>query len=402
MQRCFYAALAALTLYLFGCDAGAPDQPTDPAALAAPQLDFSADSAAVAAESATAPNARKAGRQRFFGPRDYDVSRRSWKMVGYGRVSQFPATLRYEVESVRQRTYDTDLFVGAFRRDGSLIRWVGSDESGSSDRVRFDRDDFRGRDDYYIAAFARNSAYFTAETRVSWYHEQGGSGDPPASDGPFAFPLRYRGWTPYTAEISAVLDHSMPTGGNCADGRVVAYTGETGDRNRYSGWSFPASGTGCSGQLYGYSKSGGGSFRVNGNYTGGSDGSSYLFYDGHTGYDYPVPDGTPVYPIAPGTAYVYQDVIPGDSHAERNVEIVHDNGYKSYYLHMESRTIEDGDRINTSDLNTPIGGTGLGHLHLTIKKGRDRVDPYGWTGPSGEDPLDVNGEDNVCLWQRCE
>ncbi|MEA2465655.1 MAG: hypothetical protein QOJ98_3402 [Acidobacteriota bacterium] len=208
------------------------------------------------------------------------------------------------------------------------------------------------------------------------------------SSGFLQFPLRYNSWTPYTAVISAVVDHSMPTGGNCADNKVVTYTNEVGlaQYGVSPYWSTVNPG-GCGTRLYAFKNASGTPFNVNGQLK--PDSQPYIFYDGHTGYDYPVPDGTAVYPAASGTAYLYPD----------GIQINHPNGYSTYYLHLSARYITDGQSVTP---NTTIGATGQAHLHFTVKKGSERADPYGWKGPAGQDPLKVGGQDNVCLWLTCQ
>lgn len=204
------------------------------------------------------------------------------------------------------------------------------------------------------------------------------------------FPL-HNGQTPYTATINAIVDHSLSSGPNCPDYIVVAYTGERGD-DQYglSAFSTPNY---CSSPdpLQGYANSSGTAFSLHGQYnqTSGNEYGRYLFYDGHTGYDYPATNGTAVYPVAAGTAYIYSGL---------DVKVVHPNGYTTYYLHLSSENIYDGQPVTTSTL---IGGVGQGHLHLTVMKDTQRADPYGWEGPVGQDPLKVDGADNVCLWNAC-
>jgi murein DD-endopeptidase MepM/ murein hydrolase activator NlpD len=219
--------------------------------------------------------------------------------------------------------------------------------------------------------------------RGTLYGERLGS----SSNGFLSFPLRE--YTPYTAPIGAVLDHSMPQG-NCADGRIVAYTGEEGRRQwGESSWS---TNNGC-GTLRGYRNRNGTSFSIGGQYVDTGDGTRHLFYDGHTGYDYPRPNGTRVEAAAAGTAYHY------NYGGEENVYIDHGNGYETYYVHLSERTIEHGEQVNAGE---KVGEVGAGHLHFTVKKGGQRVDPYGWKGASGTDPLPVDGGDNVCLWTECQ
>jgi murein DD-endopeptidase MepM/ murein hydrolase activator NlpD len=210
------------------------------------------------------------------------------------------------------------------------------------------------------------------------------------------FPL-HNGENHYTAKINAVLDHWMTNGGNCPDYKIVSYTNEVAEDQYGLSEDFSTPNR-CGGvdPLTGYKQFSQAQFSINGQYNldpVDNESGYYLFYDGHTGYDYPATNGTPVYPVAAGTAYIYT----GDG-SNNDVMVVHSNGYTSYYLHLSSRNISDGQPVTTA---TNLGGVGRGHLHLTIKKGSQRVDPYGWKGPAGQDPLKVDGGDNVCLWKTC-
>ncbi|MGH8008900.1 MAG: M23 family metallopeptidase, partial [Candidatus Binatia bacterium] len=182
---------------------------------------------------------------------------------------------------------------------------------------------------------------------------------------------------------------------NCPDRFVVAYTGEEG-RSTYgfSAWKTPSQ---CDAKkrLYGHPDDYTGwrtPFSVGGQYVEAqwNEFGLFLFYDGHTGYDYPTPNGTAVHAAAGGIAYHY---------GSRGVRIDHPNGYSTYYLHLSSRRVTNGQPVNKYDI---IGTTGDGHLHLTVMKGSQRVDPYGWKGQPNQDPLRVDGGDNRCLWDVCE
>ncbi len=218
-------------------------------------------------------------------------------------------------------------------------------------------------------------------------------------DGFLEFPLQ--NYTPYTVPISAVMDHFVSTGFNCPDDVVTAYTNEQG-RAEYeqSIWSTDNY-CGASKDLYGFSNGPRGSwakFSVSGQYTGGNgpdgaESSYFLFYDGHSGYDYPAAQGTSVYSAAGGNV-----IYVGGSNNE--VVIDHLNGYATYYLHLNpiyvsvNMPIEQGVEIGKVDNN--------GHLHFTVKKNGQQVNPYGWKGTSGQDPLQIEGHDNVCLWKMCQ
>ena len=204
------------------------------------------------------------------------------------------------------------------------------------------------------------------------------------------FPLA--GYTPYTASISAVVDHSAPTF-NCADNIVVAYTGERGELQYGASTDKVGPSNACPDDLlYGFKNSSRTEFSINGQYSakdGGLPNNLLLFYDGHTGYDYPANNGTLVYAAADGGAEPYGD----------GIKIVHPSGYDTYYLHLSESLIGTGQTVLKGAL---IGKVGLKHLHFTVKKGTQRVDPYGWKGEWGTDPLQIDGKDNVCLWENCK
>ena len=211
----------------------------------------------------------------------------------------------------------------------------------------------------------------------------------------FAFPLA--GYTPYTARISSVFDHSV----NVKD-LVVAYTGETGDYLEYGD-------TGCINQESGQP------FSINGNYVGASScgGETYLSYDGHPAFDYPVNIGTKVYAAASGVITKIEcPAFPGSCTNYGLISIKHDSGYITWYAHLskQSGSLVVGSYVNKGDLIGYSGDTSpdnIGpHLHFEVRKESGSssfpVDPYGWLGEAGADPLQVDGKDNVCLWENCQ
>ncbi len=210
-----------------------------------------------------------------------------------------------------------------------------------------------------------------------------------------AFPLA--GYTPYTVPVNAIVDHSVSTGFNCPDYVVTAYTGERGElQYGISDWNSTITSSACPKEkLYGFAQNGLVPFSINGQYNAPDKNGNNLFlsYDGHTGYDYPVGDNVGVYAAATGVAYAY----------DSGMMIVHSSGYTTYYLHLSSQLIGDGQPSQPVSKGSWIGQTGDGHLHFTVKKyDGTRVDPYGWKGEWGTDPLQVDGADNVCLWENCQ
>lgn len=146
-------------------------------------------------------------------------------------------------------------------------------------------------------------------------------------------------------------------------------------------------------------------------------------YDGHTGIDWGMPVGTPLYAVVDGlvvfageTAPAYcrlsnetvtaTQVIIGHRTASGDVYIV-------VYNHMSSVDVRKDDRVTAGQRIGASGATGCimpdrtPHLHLNVAhtmntNGSDaaNVDPYGWQG-SGADPwaLHPEGATSVWLWQ---
>lgn len=203
-----------------------------------------------------------------------------------------------------------------------------------------------------------------------------------------SFPLR--GYTPQTVPISSIFDHSMIS--PYTENKVVtSYTGETGNKSTLGG------DCDC------YNKVGGKPFSINGNYTGASScgGSSYLCYDGHPGIDFPIPNATPIYAVADGIAHIPVS-FPGVRSAQtfNTVEIDHQNGYKTYYLHLNRKRVTEGQPVYKGQTiigdSGAIGSPGAYHLHFEVQYNGIPVDPYGWRGVADDDPY--TAATNVNLW----
>jgi murein DD-endopeptidase MepM/ murein hydrolase activator NlpD len=225
------------------------------------------------------------------------------------------------------------------------------------------------------------------------------------------FPLQ--GYTPYTAPIASIFDHSMNIAYD-TNGIVVAMNGDSGTIGNANDSTCMKDSTG---QLY---------FRglVNGrtlNYVGaGSCGArSYLTYDGHPGYDYAVPDLTPVFAAISGTISWKECPVDGSPCSDfGRICIRHSSGNIVGYLHLQKQ-------IGGLDINSPvqkgqlIGYSGhtdsqqviAPHLHFEVRKNRncvaegaalpgDPTDPYGWWG-TGADPYTTLHPTvvNTWLWQ---
>ena len=242
-----------------------------------------------------------------------------------------------------------------------------------------------------------------------------------------SFPLA--SFDPCSAHINAVFDHSQ-TAPYTNDRKVVAYTGETGFCNPNNPVQDFQSVVGQKHPHSGYRSQTGSAFAVNGNYTGGENGQgsptltcartsaanlpsdTFLFYDGHPGYDYKASCGTPVYAAASGTV-AYPASIPGLTNARKFhvLELDPDppnSAYKLYYLHLSTYPssrfpscqsappvipqscngkpchVQAGQLIGMSG---DAGVPGSPHLHFEIQLNPGiPVDPYGWKGTPGADP----------------
>jgi hypothetical protein len=265
--------------------------------------------------------------------------------------------------------------------------------------------------------------------------------------------------------ISAVMDHDVKADAVTTaplfytfNTRVGTYTGEEGVQDcghPPCSEPLPYSKHG----LAGYKSTGDTAFQVNGNYTGGGrcvNGtcSHFLFYAGHTGYDYPSPLGTEIIAPADGLLFIpnAQSTTFGEPVATFDVlAIDHGNGYASWFLHLgcepgtrdhhcllnggDFRGIDAngneicshtqlttvGCAIRRGDVIGLVGNKGLfpsiavAHLHFEVRMGLTEVpsqlpicsspncspvDPYGWTG-STPDPYSqfLRGLHNVRLWK---
>lgn len=268
--------------------------------------------------------------------------------------------------------------------------------------------------DLWFITFSWSGSVYTLHDAVKLINT--GTPSSPVWNIPFlGFPLS--GLTPYTATISAVMDHSVSTGFNCADNVITAYTSEEGsDTYSSSDWSTTATGSGCSGSLYGWAQSDPKTaFDINGQYdtSENNEYGEFLFYDGHTGYDYPAELDTPVYAAAEGTIAANSQCPANGSSCSSigQVGINHENEYSTWYLHLDHLAVPDqqahpngwveGETIQKGELLGYAGNTGSGayHLHFTVKnEDGDRVDPYGWTENLDEDPLQRHGHDSTRLW----
>jgi hypothetical protein len=205
------------------------------------------------------------------------------------------------------------------------------------------------------------------------------------------------------ASINSVFDHSMTTT-YCADDRVVAYTGEEGQKT--FGSDRIGNVTGC-GDLFGLKNAAGTSFSLKGQYTGGGS-PQFLYYDGHPGYDYRTvdqcPGGTVTTDCPTGirgqlrVRAAVAGTVKNLNTTFGRIEIDHGNGYETWYMHLSRFDVIVGQSVSAGQfigLAGDIGVAGSPHLHFEVRKSGVAVDPYGWEG-SGADPY--TKAQNLPLW----
>ena len=150
-------------------------------------------------------------------------------------------------------------------------------------------------------------------------------------------------------------------------------------------------------------------------------------YDSHTGYDWALPENTPVLAMANGEVLtagltdpqpcplmnneVNQSLIVRIAYRAPNNEI-----YTSQYLHLNrvdvavGQMVTAGQQVGLSGVTGCVGFSSPGvkwpHLHLAMGRAANTnsgqleyTDPYGWAG-QGEDPYKTNpnGTETFWLW----
>jgi murein DD-endopeptidase MepM/ murein hydrolase activator NlpD len=104
--------------------------------------------------------------------------------------------------------------------------------------------------------------------------------------------------------------------------------------------------------------------------------------EGHNGVDLKAPKGTPIYPIAPGKIILIADTPKGG----KNLKIAHEDGQVvSYYAHLDSISVSNGQKVSQSTIIGAVGDTGNAkgrgaHLHYEVKVNGNHIDPLNLTG----------------------
>ncbi len=105
----------------------------------------------------------------------------------------------------------------------------------------------------------------------------------------------------------------------------------------------------------------------------------------HTGADYAVPAGTPVYAVAAGTVRLAEEHFFGG----KSVFIDHGDRLVSMVLHLSNMAVAEGESVERGQLIGKVGSTGRStgpHLHLGLRWQGARVDPGLLLGPVAEIP----------------
>jgi hypothetical protein len=274
------------------------------------------------------------------------------------------------------------------------------------------------------------------------------------SPGPLAFPLHRTFDGPCTTPIHTVFDHFQEKGAYMNDFVVTAYTGETGWCDTTG--TIPAqkfySPVGKKGRA-GFAQPSGKPFSVNGTYTGGGKyvggilesptadcrtkqpgkdmpSKTFLFYDGHPGYDFSATCGTAgmveVHAAVDGIVSYPQNLTypNGLTLSGLNFHILQltpdfDHSYGIYYLHLASYPGQTSAECLEPEKVPPnthviagqvighagyagLPGPGFSHLHFEVQRNGTPIDPYGWKG-TFTDPYSIRGigpgVSSVNLWQ---
>ncbi len=141
-----------------------------------------------------------------------------------------------------------------------------------------------------------------------------------------------------------------------------------------------------------------------------------LTYDGHKGTDFRLPDlaaqrrGVKVLAAAPGVVLRMRDGtpdisirdrpdrVPSDRACGNGLIIQHAGGWQTQYCHMAqgSLKVRPGQKVETGAVLGLVGLSGqteFPHLHLSVREGREDVDPFAY----GEAPGQCSG--GRSLWR---
>lgn len=142
--------------------------------------------------------------------------------------------------------------------------------------------------------------------------------------------------------------------------------------------------------------------------------------DGHGGYDWGVPENTPLKAVADGVVTFAGEGSPffcpplNRDTTGKYVYVTHTapNGeqFETEYVHLSQVNVEKGSLVSTGDILGLSGNTGCStgpHLHFGVrrilthsKNSRTLVDPYGWNSKQ-QDPWSTykTGNESIWLWK---
>lgn len=103
--------------------------------------------------------------------------------------------------------------------------------------------------------------------------------------------------------------------------------------------------------------------------------------DYHRGIDLAAPKWTPIYAVQAGTV-VYADW--DDTGGGNYVSVDHGDGYKTQYMHMESISVKEGQRVKKGQCLGYVGKTGNTtgyHLHFAVRKWNENKGAWDYMNP---------------------
>ncbi len=147
-------------------------------------------------------------------------------------------------------------------------------------------------------------------------------------------------------------------------------------------------------------------------------------FDGHEGYDWDMPEGTPLFTVADGTVVIAGPTTPGPCPVLNNAIVQGVSVYlehrvlapsgealtlRSRYSHLSRVDVSVGDIVGAGTRIGLSGNTGCStapHLHFEVYRYLPStrryvtIDPYGWEG-AGDDPWAVHprGAGSIWLWR---
>lgn len=141
--------------------------------------------------------------------------------------------------------------------------------------------------------------------------------------------------------------------------------------------------------------------------------------DGHAGYDFVAPTGTPVRAVTDGVVIAARGESPwfcpllNQTVSGLYVSVRHrvpSGSYETRSLHLSRIDVAPGERVTAGQQLGLSGSTGCSsgpHLHFEVRQYREdgsrgpAVDPYGWDDPSTDDPWAVHpaGATSGVLWR---